>query len=149
MNLNNLINKTFEEVNVYLQRANKFIYFMNNKKFCIIQNKNKYYYILDSEKIEQQYKKNIIYLYLQQYENSHYFFQYKYTYYDIEFNSCIRIFKYINNNLIYTYAYIVGYNIIDQNYHFSQTILTKILNFYNNKCFNIFQSYYLLHQMKG
>lgn len=119
------------------------VYHFNNEIIYIVNYKNKYYKI--DNIIANSY--SIVHLYLQQYKDTSYFFQYRYTSYDIAFRPCIQIVQIVNNQLIDRNIYIFNNYICDDNNYFSPSVQNNLLNYYKNKLYSIFESYYLLHKL--
>lgn len=141
INFNKLL--VCDNINDIIKWSSILIFHINNEIFYILTHKNKYYKI--SNIISNSY--SIIHYYLQQYKNTSYFFQYRYTDYDTIFQPCIQIVQIINNQLINRNIYIFNNYINDDNNYFSSSVQSNLIKYYKDKLYSIFESCYLLHRL--
>lgn len=132
-----------DNINDIIRWSGIAVFHFNNKIIYILSYKNKYYKI--NNIIANSY--SIAYYYLQQYKDTSYFFQCRYTNYDTAFRPCIQIVQIINNQLIDRNIYIFNNCIYDDNNYFSPSMQNNLLNYYKDKLYSIFESYYLLHKL--
>lgn len=141
IDFNNLL--VCDNINDIIRWSGIAVFHFNNEIIYILSYKNKYYKINDV--IDNAY--SIIHYHLQQYKDTSYFFQYRYTNYDTVFRPCIQIVQITNNQLIDRNIYIFDNYIYDDYNYFSSSVQNNLLKYYKDKLYSVFESCYLLHKL--